>query len=72
MVLLVLVVILEPFIVQGDVAHSNVHVHECLNFLILVLQCLGVDFLILVLQCLEVDFAVDIQRPSGLFFYANK
>ena len=28
----ILVVILEPFIVHGDVVHSNVHVHECLNF----------------------------------------
>jgi hypothetical protein len=55
-----LVVNLELSIVQRNAAvHSNVHVHECLNFLILALQCLGVDF------------AVDIQRPSGLFFYLN-
>ena len=60
MVLLVLVVILEPFIVQGDVAHSNVHVHECLNShssLVRFNQCLGVDILISVLQCLGVVFA---------------
>ena len=62
----------EPSIVQRDAAvHSNVHVHECLNFLILVLQCLGVDFLILVLQCLEVDF-VDIQRVFGPPFFMSK